>query len=206
MEQIVNDDDINCSLDQSKILYMEGFFISNRFEIAKHFLDYAKANKKVFVFNISAPYLSDMFPEDIKYFVENCDILFGNVNEYQALCKAYNINTVDKLFDELCLKYKNEKELEFDKILVMTNGSKSVLCTHSKNKKEVVDVPKIEKSKIKDTVGAGDSFVAGFLGALCFGKDPAIALKWGCRSAREIIQQPGCSIPPYSSNFLKDVN
>lgn len=203
-QQIKNDQNISSALNQSKILYMEGFFITKRFETAKYFIDYAKQNKKAFVFNISAPYLCDAYPDDMKFFVENCDILFGNIQEYTALCKIFKLDSIDKLFEYLCSIYNNEKELEFDKILVMTNGSKSVHCMHSQLKKETMQVPQIERNKIKDTVGAGDSFVAGFLAGLCFGNGPEVALKWGCCAAKEIIQQTGCTIPSYSSDFIRE--
>lgn len=200
---IINNKNIQGALSDCKIIYMEGFFITERFSTANYFVKYAKQNNKAFVFNVSAPYLCEKYAQDMKHFVENCDILFGNINEFTALCKAMKLEDIDTLFKHLLSIYVNEKEMEYGKIIVMTNGAKNVICMHSQNVRESYDVPSIEKNKIKDTVGAGDSFVAGFLAALCKGKDPSTALTWGCKAAREIIQQSGCTIPSYNCDFLK---
>lgn len=201
ISKIEHSNDIQGALNNCKIIYMEGFFITERFDTANYFVKYANQNNKAFVFNVSAPYLCEKYGQDMKYFVENCDILFGNINEFNALCKAMNISDIDTLFDHLVSIYKNGKEMEYGKIIVMTNGAKNVLCRHSDNVRESFNVPPVDKSKIKDTVGAGDSFVAGFIAALCSGKDPSIALTWGCKAAREIIQQSGCTIPNHDADF-----
>lgn len=204
VEDIQFDEKIQNALSVADIIYMEGFFLPGRSKEARYFLNYCKNKNKLFVFNISAVYLSETLPEDMKYFVENCDILFGNQQEYDALCTAIGENNCENLLQNLCNKYENKKLSKYGKIAVVTNGSKSVYCMHSNNNKDVLDVPKIDKTKIKDTTGAGDSFVAGFLAGFCLGENPFKCLKWGCYAAQEIIQQVGCTLPTYSSNHIRN--
>ncbi len=50
-----------------------------------------------------------------------------------------------------------------------------------------MEVPKLESKFIKDTNGAGDSFVGGFLSQIAIGKDINSALKAGMYCSREVL-------------------
>ncbi|KAF2897382.1 hypothetical protein ILUMI_08796 [Ignelater luminosus] len=197
--------DIN-TLNTVDLVYMEGFFLPDRKQVAQYIQEFCYDSKRIFTFNLSAVYMAETYPDDILYFANNCDILIGNYREYDALIKAAKLTmNVETLVAQLSANYDNSKNLKYGKIVIMTNGSKSVLCAHSNGKTEEISVPKIEADKIGDTTGAGDAFAAGFLAGMFEGRPPTGCLRWGCWVSRQIIQQVGCTIPNYPAEFLKTI-
>ena len=78
----------------------------------------------------------------------------------------------------------------------MTRGSKSVIASNSKEQHPIeIKVPKVDSSLIKDTNGAGDSFVGGFLSQIAIGNDVPQAVKAGMFCSKIVLQQVGCSFP-----------
>jgi adenosine kinase len=53
----------------------------------------------------------------------------------------------------------------------------------------------LEKEKIVDTNGAGDSFVGGFLFEIYRGNSVDVAVKTGSKLAREVVMRSGCTFP-----------
>lgn len=192
------------SLNKADYVYVEGFFLTHRTELAKYVLNYCNKNKKPFVFNISGVYMCDLQPEDMKYFGENCDILFGNKKEYTALSKIMKQEGDIKDFTVALTKRHPKKDyLPYGKIAVVTDGSKSVTCSYGDNEYVKLDVAKIDGKLIKDTTGAGDSFVSGFLAGLFNNQKPKVCLAWGCWVSQKIIQEYGCTVPNYSPDEIK---
>ena len=73
-------------------------------------------------------------------------------------------------FFEIAQKLHEKYHLKRDRPshVVVTRGSKSVVVSSympqtGKHQQRTVDVPRLENILIKDTNGAGDSFVGGFL-------------------------------------------
>jgi sugar/nucleoside kinase (ribokinase family) len=58
-----------------------------------------------------------------------------------------------------------------------------------------------EPVEVVDTIGAGDSFNAGFLSALIYGLPPATALQWGVRVAGCAISSSPRQYPDWQSLF-----
>lgn len=194
------------SLDKADYVYVEGFFLTHRTELAKYILNYCNENKKPFVFNISGVYMCDLQPEDMRYFGEKCDILFGNKREYTALSKIMkHKGDVENFAIALTKKHPKKTYLPFGKIAVVTNGSKSVICSYGDGNFKEISVEKIDIKQIKDTTGAGDSFVSGFLAALLHNQKPEVCLNWGCWVSQKIIQECGCSVPAYSPDEIKSI-
>ena len=57
----------------------------------------------------------------------------------------------------------------------------------------------LTKEKIKDTNGAGDAFVGGFLSQLALGSPEPMCVRIGHFAAGAIIQQSGCTCPDIST-------
>lgn len=192
-------------LKNTDIIYMESFFLPKRISVACFVQEFCEENNKLFTFNLSAPYMSETHPNDMTHFVKKSDIIFGNQKEFSALAKAMNLCiTLEDFIVSLSNDYAG-KGTPYGKIIVMTNGSKTVTCAHSNGKVEQVLVPPIEISKIGDTTGAGDAFVAGFMAGLIKNRMPNVCLKWGCWVATQIIQQVGCTVPQYSADYLENI-
>lgn len=192
----------NCDLlDTVQVFYMEGFFLPKRNETAKYILNVCKQKQKLFCFNLSAPYVCDTQGELVKYLVEQCDILIGNKKEYTALMPIFN-NTLNlKEFAVSLSKLNENTGWKRGKIILVTNGSKSIICAHSSGTVEEMNVPRIDPNLIKDTTGAGDAFAAGFLAGVVSEQTINMCLAWGCVAAREIIKEVGCKIPEHPPNM-----
>ncbi|KAF5275369.1 hypothetical protein FQA39_LY06826 [Lamprigera yunnana] len=194
-------------LESSDLIYMEGFFISNRVDVAREIQEHCNTNKILFTFNLSGVYMIEKYPKDILHFARTCDVLVGNRREFKALINYTNINvTVEHFATAISENYSNAKDLPYGKIVVITDGSGPLFCSYSGKTSKTMNVPKIDENKIKDTNGAGDAFVAGFLAALLNKRTPVCCMKWGCWVAQQVMQQIGCCTPPYSAEFLYNID
>lgn len=182
-------------MNSVKIIYVEGFFITNRVQVVENILEFCKTNKKLFVFNLNSEYLINSYGESMKQFAYECDILFGNATQYLTLAELLDMN-VEKTMENIAL-HINEKSKtpSGNKIVIVTNGSESVICVSGDKKLVKYDVPEISPEAVIDTTGAGDAFVAGFLAGIIKEKDLKTCLAWGCWMSRQIIQMIGCPTP-----------
>lgn len=207
--QIDNLQSINITsvLESIDVVYMEGFFLSHRIDVGKYIEEHCKSQNILFAFNLSGAYMIKMYPNDMLYFAQTCDILLGNRREFETLIAV--IKSALKIEDfamDLSYNYTNVKHLPYGKMVVITDGSHPIICCHSNGLLEKFNVPITDCGKIKDTNGAGDAFVAGFLGGLLNKRNPTCCLKWGCWVAHQIMQQIGCCTPTYSSEFLQNIH
>lgn len=207
VQDFVRDNKYLQSLNKTDYVYVEGFFLTHRVDIAKYILNYCTENQKPFVFNISGVYMCDRQPADMAFFGENCDIMFGNRREYTALSKVMNHEgDVESFAINLTKRHPKKTYLPFGKIAVITDGSRSVVCAYDNGNLKKIIVPKIEKEQIRDTTGAGDSFVSGFLAGLFNDHNPDVCLAWGCWVSQKIIQEYGCTVPKYSPNEIRSIS
>lgn len=109
------------------------------------------------------------------------------------------VNTDDpKCYIKLCkqLHERYHAKKKTPAFIVVTRGSKSVIVSDSLAQDPTdVKVPKVDSSLIKDTNGAGDSFVGGFLSQVAIGGSIGQAAKAGMQCSRVVLQQVGCSFP-----------
>merc|ERR1711912_228200 len=87
-----------------------------------------------------------------------------------------------------------KKGSEKPRMVVITQGCDPTIVAQN-GKVEEFAIEAIPKDQIVDTNGAGDAFVAGFLGGLIYGKSIEDCVKAGNFTAKAIIQQPGCTFP-----------
>lgn len=181
-------------LKDSSLIYIEACFLPNRSKITDYLTNFCLQHKKTLVFNVNAAYLFDMVPREIKELSEKCSILFGNRAEFSQLAKLFSITDPDSL--ALTLNGFSNK------IVVITDGSKPIKCVYGSQKVLEQKVQTLDPEKIVDTVSAGDAFVAGFLAAYLKNYDIETCLIWAQTAARQIIMQPGCTIPKISAKKL----
>ena len=160
------------TLQQAKVIYVEGYFLSHSPEATKELALFAQRNKKTFIFNLCGEYVC----EDIKY-VENVlsilpyvDIMFGNRSEFDVF-----INTVEAKLETSSLIIRNLRamitgegvdnlEMKIENIcespvrrkprsliVVVTEGCQPVHCYSigERLKTVSVPVPALDKSLIK---------------------------------------------------------
>jgi len=148
--------------------------------------------------NLSAPFILEFFSDRFNSVLPYIDILFGNETEARAFSKLQGFDTDD--ISEIALKaIKLEKaNKKRPRIVVFTQGQDPVIVAESdggEGKITLYPVESLDSSQIKDTNGAGDAFVGGFLAQYIQGKPFATCIKCGIWAATEVIQQSGCTFP-----------
>ncbi|KAK2588986.1 hypothetical protein KPH14_001835 [Odynerus spinipes] len=172
--------------------YISGFFLTVNPEVIQIVAKHACENNKMFMMNLSAPFICEYFKEPLLDAHPYVDILFGNETELDAFAKANDFKTTDR--KEIVLKIANMEKInkERKRIVVITQGSGPVLLA----KDDIVTefpVVKIPEEKVIDTNGAGDAFVGGFLAQLIQGRDIETCVKCGIWAATQIVQTSGCT-------------
>lgn len=76
----------------------------------------------------------------------------------------------------------------------MTCGASGAVCATGSDSWEF-PTESISPQEIKDTTGAGDAFLAGFLSQLLDARSLDICVAKGHKTARKVISQTGCRLP-----------
>ncbi|XP_074040767.1 adenosine kinase 2 [Leptinotarsa decemlineata] len=179
-------------IDSAKYYYISGFFLTvnppTQMEIAK----IASENDRVFMMNLSAPFICQHYTSALMQAMPYIDILFGNESEAEAFAESQNFNTKDilEIAFKICKLPKQNKNKP--RIVIFTQGVKPVIVAREE-KIEVYPVKKLPKEKIVDTNGAGDAFVGGFLSQYIQELNLETCVKCGMWAASQIIQRSGCT-------------
>lgn len=133
------------------------------------------------------------------------------------LAKNYKNFIIDTILKDVDILFCNEEEAkEFGstpkesldliskhcEIVVIMLGPKGCLIKKGNNYYEVKGIP-LKPHEIKDTTGAGDLFISGFLYALLQGYDIEKCAKLGCLTGREVCQVQGAEIKNESWDEIK---
>ncbi|KAL7752680.1 adenosine kinase [Sorochytrium milnesiophthora] len=188
-------------VEKAQFFYLSSFFSTvspaSIMAVARH----AAEHNKVFIQNLSAPFLCQFFQEPMDNALPYWDYIFGNESEAAAFAKAHNWETEDVA--EIAVKLANMSKINTKRprFVIFTQGADETIVAES-GKQEASKLPivKIDSSKIVDTNGAGDAFVAGFLSQLVQGKDVDTCCRAGAWTASIVIQQSG---PVYPKNVEK---
>ncbi|XP_063238182.1 uncharacterized protein LOC134539821 [Bacillus rossius redtenbacheri] len=218
------------TLARSKIVYVEGFFISHSFAVAEEVFTFCKSRGILTAFNLSSVYICRNHAREILQMVNRADVVFGNRAAYRALVESAERAPQVLVFSEFSGQDEDDDAEEskhlgvqssvngtvafgkqratpasvFDelrslgKICVATDGSRPVRCKTSRGECFEVQVPPLDAASVKDTTGAGDAFVAGFLAGVVEHRHLKACIRLGCGVAARVIQQVGCQVPTYS--------
>lgn len=181
-----------------RVFYVEGYFVPEKFHICQYIYEkYCKGTANLFVTNLNATYILQNFTKEMRWMVEQADLVFGNLTEFVALAEIYECEDFDELAKCLIRKYL---KINREKILVATDGCRCVRFYHGNGSAfcgESYQVPIIPQKAVVDTTGAGDSFVAGFLYKYMNGESPTLldCIRHGSKVAAKVIRQVGCNLP-----------
>jgi len=205
-------------LEGSKVIYVEGYFLSHSPEATMELARFAQKHKITFVFNLCGEYVC----EDITY-VENVlailpfiDILFGNLSEFEvfidtieaklntsssvirnlrAMIRSEGVDDLDMKIENICESPVRSKPKSL--IAVVTEGCEPVQCYSigERLKTISVEVPRLPQAAVKDTIGAGDSFIAGFIFVLLREGSLRSCIEYAIWTAQKMIQQVGVTLP-----------
>lgn len=182
-------------VEKAKLYYFAGFFLTvsppSIMAVAKH----AVENDKLFVMNLSAPFIPHAFKDPLMEALPYVDILVGNEAECAALDESfgYGLNDMEAVAKKLASYPKENKKR--DRIVVFTQGADDVLvCRQDKITR--YPIIKIAEEEIVDTNGAGDAFIGGFLSQLVLERSFDECMAAGFFAAHVVIKRSGCTFPP----------
>ncbi len=159
-----------------------------------HIAKYAQANNKVFALNLSAPFLSQFFSEQLETALPYVDYLFGNESEAKAFGEKQKY--ADLSIPAIALKIAAWTKVSTgrSRVVVITQGSSATVVAQD-GKTVTYDVPALAPSAIVDANGAGDAFCGGFLSKLVQNKPIKECVDAGHYAARTILQVSGTVLP-----------
>lgn len=157
-------------------------------ELAKQ----AAEHNKVFVFSLSAPFISQFFKDPLDQALPYCDYVIGNETEALSYAQSHGWETTDlkEIAKRIAALPKENKKRE--RVAIITQGTLPTIVAEGGEIKEY-EVHAIDKNLINDTTGAGDAFAGGFVAGLVAGKSVAESVDQGQWLAKLSIQELGPS-------------
>ncbi|KAG7462525.1 hypothetical protein MATL_G00185740 [Megalops atlanticus] len=181
-------------VEKAKVYYIAGFFLTVSVESILKVAKHASENNKIFSLNLSAPFISQFFKEQMMKVMPYVDILFGNETEAATFAREQGFETED--IEEIAKKAQSLPKVnkKRQRIVVFTQGKDGTVLTKG-DKVTTFPVLEIDPSDIVDTNGAGDAFVGGFLSELVQERPLEQCIRAGHYAANVIIRRAGCTFP-----------
>jgi len=182
--------DIQSLIQSIDLFYSAGFFLTvspqTVVEIGKH----CAALNKILVWGVAAPFIVEFFYDRVQSVMPYVDYLVANETEAEKLAEklGFQGKSIEDLMRAISeLPKVNQKR---SRTVIFTYGPKPVHI-FSEGKLHQFNVPRMEKSAIVDTNGAGDAFLGGFLAGLLQDKPLEVCANAGLYAARHILQVSG---------------
>uniref|UniRef100_A0A3P8Y5Z1 Adenosine kinase n=1 Tax=Esox lucius TaxID=8010 RepID=A0A3P8Y5Z1_ESOLU len=182
-------------VEKARVYYIAGFFLTvspeSILKVAKH----ASENNKIFGLNLSAPFISQFFKDDMMEVMPYVDILFGNETEAATFAREQGFEETGDIAAiarwAQALPKVNQRR---PRTVVFTQGRDDTVATVGE-KVTMFPVLDIDQNDIVDTNGAGDAFVGGFLSELVQERPLEECIRAGHYAANVIIRRAGCTFP-----------
>jgi len=180
-------------VDAAKVFYVEGYFLTHGIDSALELSKKASEASKVFVLNLSAPFIAQFFGVQLQQIIPYCDIIIGNETEAEAWASATGLPHKDLDAIAKALATQPKANPARPRIVIITHGPKSTTVVSSDNAEnaQVYPVHPLSDAEIVDTNGAGDAFAGGFLGAYVAGKNLEECVEAGHKLGSMCVQQIG---------------
>merc|ERR1711953_1111612 len=157
-------------VEEAKIIYSAGFFITVSTESMKLAQAEAAKSGAKYCLNLSAPFLMQVPP--FKAFILESlpmvDYLFCNETEAATFAETEGWGTSDVKFIATRLSLVPSAKANTNPTVVITQGCDPTIVAINGHVTEY-PVTALPKEKLVDTNGAGDAYVGGFLAALSKG-------------------------------------
>ncbi|KAJ3099215.1 adenosine kinase, partial [Phlyctochytrium bullatum] len=186
-------------VENAKFFYVGGYFLTVSPESANLIAEHAAKENKVFMMNMSAPFVPQFFKKPLDDLAPYWDVLFGNEAEAQAYATSHDLGdlTPQQVAKHILLLPKTNSSRR--RTVVITQGRDPTIVAHFNAAGEAVveefPVHEVPEKDIVDTNGAGDAFCGGFLAAFVSGKDIPECVKAGQYVAAVVIQRTGPTYP-----------
>lgn len=182
-------------VEKAQIIYISGFFFTVSPDTIQRVAKFALENKRTVSLNLSAPFISQFFTEKLEQALPYSDIIFGNDDEARTFAKFVLKLETDNVKEIIQAMVNMPKLNDKKRIVIITQGEKSVFYSDENGQIKEFNVPKIDSEKIIDTNGAGDAFVGGFLSQYVKGESLEKSIDCGVWASGLIIQRSGCTFP-----------
>ncbi|XP_077225537.1 adenosine kinase 2-like [Tasmannia lanceolata] len=181
-------------VEKAKYIYIAGFFLTVSPESIQLVAEHAAAKNKVFMMNLSAPFICEFFKDAQEKILPYMDYVFGNETEARTFSKVRGWETEN--VEEIAVKISQLPKASgtHKRITVITQGADPVVIAED-GKVKLFPVILLPKEKLVDTNGAGDAFVGGFLSQMVQEKPIEECVRAGIYAANVIIQRSGCTHP-----------
>ncbi|KAG7400626.1 hypothetical protein PHYBOEH_004893 [Phytophthora boehmeriae] len=180
-------------INQGKYFYSAGFHLTVSPPSVMKLAEHAKANNKIFMINLSAPFIVEFFKDPLMAAIPYADFVFGNESEALAFGKVQEWGEDIK---EIALKTAQLEKASgvHCRTVVFTQGADPTIVVHE-GEIHTFDVPKMDAKSIVDSNGAGDAFVGGFISRLALGESLQKCVDAGHWSAQVVLARSGCTFP-----------
>ncbi|KAF2799596.1 adenosine kinase-like protein [Melanomma pulvis-pyrius CBS 109.77] len=187
-------------VENATVFYVGGYHLTVCVPAILALAEEAAAKDKLFILNLSAPFIAQFFKDALDSVLPYVDILIGNESEAAAYAEAHGIAAKDDVKAVATaiagLPKTNSKR---QRTVVFTQGTDPTVAVTAKQGGgvDVVEkvVHKIGEDKINDTNGAGDAFAGGFVAGIVQGKTLETSIDMGQWLAKLSIQELGPSYP-----------
>lgn len=187
----LHSEEIQAVVAKAKVIYSAGFFLTVSPDSMVELGTHCAETGKVFVMNLSAPFLPQFFKDPMQRVLPYCDIVFGNESEAAAYAEANGYPGAS--IQDVALNIAKQPKASGlrGRLVVFTQGAdNTVVCQGGKITE--YPVPPIPKEEMVDVNGAGDAFVGGFLVMYMRGAPIEECCRVGSYAAGQIIRTSGC--------------
>ena len=194
-------------VDKARCIYIEGFFYTVSPAAIMALAEHCAATNKIFIMNLSAPFISQFYRDPLDASAPYWDVLIGNEAEAEAYAKSHQLDLYGNHDIALYLANALPKiNTQRKRIVILTHGpNETTVCVQGMSEPWVIPVPKVPDADVVDSNGCGDAFVAGFIAHLVQGAEIQQCVHVGHWLAAQVIRQSGAqypkplSLPPHLS-------
>ncbi|KAI9726258.1 MAG: adenosine kinase [Cirrosporium novae-zelandiae] len=179
-------------VEKAQVYYVGGFHLTVCPDAILALAQEAAEKNKIFVLNLSAPFISQFFKDPLDKTLEYVDYLIGNETEAAAYAESHGWNTTDVKEIAKKLAALPKKNTKRERTVIITQGTEETVVAINGEIKEY-PILKIDKKDICDTNGAGDAFAGGLLAGIVDKKPLQTAIDMGQWLARLSIKELGPS-------------
>lgn len=145
--------------------------------------------------NLSAPFISQFYPDLVERTTPYWDIIIGNQEEAAAYVTAFKLDLVGNEAIAKHISGLPKVNTKRPRIVILTHGSSHTTISIGGADAFMIPVLPVSEEEIVDTNGCGDAFVGGLLSELVQGSDVKRAVEVGHWLASKVIKMSGAQYP-----------
>ena len=191
---------------EHKSLFIEGYMVSNKFNICKKLCNNFVKDKKLIILSLSACFIVKFYYDKLIELANDSDIIVGNMEEAKEFAGG-KTDDVEEIFKIIFEKLKPKE----NRLIVITDGPKGAYFGRYDYDEKRLEhyiryfANNLKEDEIQDLNGAGDAFLGGFLSRYMKGESVHDCCKIGIEAATVSLKNIGCTFPK-ELNILKDLD